>query len=117
MAGAIQRILWHLNLPKEDLSLTYQKFADEFKDEVVEEWLKANISLDRMMTPHHGGQNHHMNMGPHNGQGGSSINRGHGGYGYPRDSPHHSNGSDVTFHEAGHPLQYPNSHRPVTTEL
>ena len=61
MAGAIQRILWHLNLPKEDLSLTYQKFADEFKDEVVEEWLKAKVSLERLMTPHHGGQysSHH----------------------------------------------------------
>ena len=60
MAGAIQRILWHLNLPKEDLSLTYQKFADEFKDEVVEEWLKANVKLDLAMPndmsiPHRGG--------------------------------------------------------------
>ena len=110
MAGAIQRILWHLNLPKEDLSLTYQKFADEFKDEVIEEWLKANISLDLLMpmgSSHHG-QNG-RNGGPH-----STNHRGPGGHPY---DPHHSNGSDVTFHEAGHPLQYPNSHKPVTTEL
>ena len=49
MAGAIQRILRHLNLPKEDLSLTYQKFADEFKDEVIEEWIKAGVSPDLLM--------------------------------------------------------------------
>ena len=110
MAGAIQRILWHLNLPKEDLSLTYQKFADEFKDEVVEEWLKAKISLDLLMPM----QMPRRGQNGHNGTG-SAINRGPGGHPY---DPHHSNGSDVTFHhEAGHPLQYPNSHKPVTTEL
>ena len=50
MAGAVQRILWRLNMSSEPLGLSYQKFAATFKDEVAEKWrghLKHHKSWQR----------------------------------------------------------------------
>ncbi len=95
MAGAIQRILWRLNMPAEPLTSSYLKFAEAFKDEVQERW-----ALEGALTTYE-----HQNGQRSRATPGMGINRGPG-------QPSHR--GDPNDRDADHLLR---SRRPMTTEL